>query len=73
MIRFALLLLLSLAVSSQAMAAVKWNNSKSNKSCKSQPESGTQTKNDILGDGKWLDKKQSYPCLRLLKTTYKTG
>ena len=30
MIRFALILLMSLAVSSQALAAVKWNNSKSN-------------------------------------------
>ena len=29
MIRFALLLLLSLGLSSQAVAAVKWNNSKS--------------------------------------------
>ena len=29
MIRFALLLFMSLAVSSQAVAAVKWNNSKS--------------------------------------------
>lgn len=35
MIRFALVLLMSLAVSSQAVAAVKWNNSSSNNSDKS--------------------------------------
>ena len=67
MIRFALLLLLSLAVSSQAVAAVKWNNSKSNKLCKSQPESGTQTKHDILGDGKWLDKKTKLSMSKITK------
>tara|TARA_B100000575_G_scaffold87603_1_gene69256 strand:+ start:605 stop:2278 length:1674 start_codon:yes stop_codon:yes gene_type:complete len=67
MIRFALLLLLSFVVSSQAVAAVKWNNSKSNKLCKSQPESGTQTKQDILGDGKWLDKKTKLSMSKITK------
>ena len=67
MIRFALLLLMSLAVSSQAVAAIKWNNSKSDKSCKSQPESGTQTENDILGDGKWLDKKTKISMSKITK------
>ena len=36
MIRFALLLLMSLAVSSQALAAVKWNNSNSSKATSSE-------------------------------------
>ena len=67
MIRIVLLLLMLLAVSSQAVAAVKWSNSKSNKSCKSQPESGTQTENDILGDGKWLDKKTKLSMSKITK------
>ena len=49
------------------MAAVKWSNSKSNKSCKSQPESGNQTKHDILGDGKWLDKKTKLSMSKITK------
>ena len=67
MTRLALILLMFLAVSSQAVAAVKWNNSKSGKSCKSQPESGTQTKHDILGDGKWLDKKTKLSMSKITK------
>ena len=42
-------------------------NSKSNKLCKSQPESGTQTKHDILGDGKWLDKKTKLSMSKVTK------
>ena len=62
MIRFALLLLLSLGLSSQAVAAVKWNNPGSNDGTKQVPscdhETGRnyQTREDIIGDGLWLDK-----------------
>ena len=38
MIRFALLLLMSLAVSSQAVAAVKWNNPESKNKTQKEPK-----------------------------------
>ena len=62
MIRFALFLFVSLAVSSQAVAAIKWNNPGSNSGTKQVPscdhETGRnyQTREDIIGDGLWLDK-----------------
>ena len=67
MFRFALILLMSLALTSQAVASVKWNNSKSTKSCNSQPEIGTQTKHDIVGDGKWLDKQTKLSMSKVTK------
>ena len=67
MFRFVLILIVSLTASSQVVAAVKWNSSKSYKSCKSQPESGAQTKHDILGDGKWLDKQTKLSMSKITK------
>ena len=62
MFRFSLLFIASILISSQAISAVKWNNPESGTGTKNIPscdyETGRnyQTREDIKGDGKWLDK-----------------
>ena len=61
MLRLLFVFVLSLGLSSQAVAAIKWNNpgsddgSKNIPSCDDNTRRNYQTKEDIKGDGKWLD------------------